>query len=333
MKKLNKNNLIDKYKRVNLLDKTVSIFFPTECEVVEKKIDSLEVFFSPHRYPSLGIHLECFDNPKLNNIESIKKFLNRDLNVDKNISIKNDIFSLNYEIKIDNEKLIIWKILHFFKPRSFRLLRFSLTWPDNEDACKVVAPILKMLSSIVSNLKFNESRTQYDEIGYLKYKLDNVRLKSYKFWNFFSLKLPINWNVEYSEQNSFVKIIIGTKNNFNFLIEKFNIEIDKSKKNNDKIVETLIQEITKEVSISNTRLKKSKNNDYLFYCTAIERDIVDKKKINNNQIWYRIKVLDNKIMILSIIFELSSQVELENKVYLEKLNEIIDGSEILINPL
>ncbi|MEC8100527.1 MAG: hypothetical protein VX089_04865, partial [Pseudomonadota bacterium] len=115
--------------------------------------------------------------------------------------------------------------------------------------------------------------------------------------------------------------------------EKFNIEIDKSKKNNDKIVETLIQEITKEVSISNTRLKKSKNNDYLFYCTAIERDIVDKKKINNNQIWYRIKVLDNKIMILSIIFELSSQVELENKVYLEKLNEIIDGSEILINPL
>ena len=43
----------------------------------------------------------------------------------------------------------------------------------------------------------------------------------------------------------------------------------KSKQNNnDKLVENLIKEITKEVNITNAKFKKSEDNNYLFYFIA-----------------------------------------------------------------
>ena len=44
-------------------------------------------------------------------------------------------FYLNYEIKVENEKLVIYKVLSYLKPRTFRLMRFALTWPDSKQ-CK-----------------------------------------------------------------------------------------------------------------------------------------------------------------------------------------------------
>ena len=42
------------------------------------------------------------------------------------------------------------------------------------------------------------------------------------------------------------------------------------------------------------------------------------------------KVLEDKIVIVSFVFELSSNIDLENELYLEKLNQIIASSEILV---
>ena len=100
--------------------------------------------------------------------------------------------------------------------------------------------------------------------------------------------------------------------------------------NTDKIVENFIKEITKDVLISGAKLKKSDNNNYLFYFIASENEARNTQNILQNKIWYRIKVLTNKILIVSAVFEMSSSIELENNLYLEKLNQIIGASEILV---
>ena len=127
---------------------------------------------------------------------------------------------------------------------------------------------------------------------------------------------------------------MDSKDNFYFLIERFFINLNKNsmskQNNNDKLVENFIKEITKEVNITNAKFKKSEDNNYLFYFVATEQDPKDSTNIIRNKIWYRIKVLEEKILIISFVFELSSSIELENQIYLEKLNQIIDSSEILV---
>ena len=66
--------------------------------------------------------------------------------------------------------MLFIKLLSFLKPRTFRLLRFSLTWPDNKEAKKIVDPILEKLPKIIDSAKFNFSRTKYDDLASLKYK-------------------------------------------------------------------------------------------------------------------------------------------------------------------
>ena len=323
-------NLINKSKTIELLEKTVTIFFPKESHITSKGLNTLEVTFSREKYPALGVNLECFENPKLNSTDEIKNFLSDNLIINNSVIRKEDFFKLNYEVKVDNEKLVIWKVLHYLKPRSFRLLRFSLTWPDNEEAEKVVSPILKKIPRIIESAKFNFSRTLYDDLASLEYKLISSKYKNQNFWNIFKLKLPIKWFIEYSDDSNFAKIYMDSKKNFNCLIEKFDINLNNSLGNNDKAVEKLIQEITKEVSISESKLKKSENNNYLFYFLASEKELKDSNKIIQNKIWYRIKVLENKIVIIGAVFELSSKIDLENKLYLEKLDQIIGASEILV---
>ena len=116
---------------------------------------------------------------------------------------------------------------------------------------------------------------------------------------------------------------------FQFLIERFSVNFNNTIEDADKAVEKLIEEITREVLISDAKLKKTENNNYLFYFLASENDIEKNRSIIQNKIWYRIKFLEKKIEIVSAIFELSSKYELENNLYVEKLDQIIQASEIL----
>ena len=213
------------------------------------------------------------------------------------------------------------------------MIRFALTWPDNQEAKKIIDPILEKLSIIVSSVNFSASRTVYDELASLDYKLSSSRLVSYDFWNAIKLEMPSKWKAEYSKDKDFANIVMDSKDNFYFLIERFFINLNKNstskQNNNDKLVENLIKEITKEVNITNAKFKKSEDNNYLFYFVATEQDPKDSTNIIRSKIWYRIKVLAEKILIISFVFELFSSIELENQIYLKKLNQIIDSSEIL----
>ena len=123
---------------------------------------------------------------------------------------------------------------------------------------------------------------------------------------------------------------MNTDKTFHFLIENFIIEIKSNSRNSDNIVEKFIGEITKDVVISNPKLKKSENSNYLFYFLASEKETKNGNKIIQNKIWYRIKVLKDKIIVISAVFELFSTIELENYVYLEKIHQIMERSEILV---
>ena len=107
-----------------------------------------------------------------------------------------------------------------FKTRSFRLLRFSLTWPDNVEAEKIVQPILEEIPNII-DAKFNFSRTFYDNLASLKYKLNNAKDESKKFWSIINLNLPKYWILEYDERNSYAKIFMSTDKTFHFFYRKF----------------------------------------------------------------------------------------------------------------
>ena len=65
--------MIEKNKKIELL-KSLYLFFPENCELNIKDPSTLEVLFSKEKYPVLGINLQCFDNPKLNNDSNIKNF-------------------------------------------------------------------------------------------------------------------------------------------------------------------------------------------------------------------------------------------------------------------
>ena len=316
--------------KIDLLDGTISLFVSEKFNVKKKRIDTIEITFSENKYPVLGINLECFENPKLNTSEKIINFLSDNLKINKKITKDNDIFNLTYDVNIENERLCIWKVLHYLKPRSFRLLRFSLTWPDNVEAKKIVQPIIEEIPNIIASTKFNFSRTFYDNLASLKYKLNNAKDESKKFWNIINLKLPKYWFLEYDEDKSYAKIFMNIDKTFNFFIENFNTEIKSNSGNSDNIVEKFIGEITKDVVISKPKLKKSKDSNYLFYFLASEKETKNSNKIIQNKIWYRIKVLKDQIIIISAVFELSSTIELENYVYLEKIHQIMEGSEILV---
>ncbi len=326
--------MIEKNKKIELLESTATLFFPEDSQLKLKDPSTVEVSFSKEKYPVLGINLQCFDNPKLNNDSNIKKFLVDDEDIKFGFKKKEDTFYLDYEIKVEKEKLLIHKILFFLKPRTFRLIRFALTWPDSHNAKKIIEPILEKLPKIINNIKFNANRTKYDELASLKYNLSNARLVERNLWETIKLRVPLKWRIDLSKENNFANVYMDLKDSYSFLIERFFINLNKNNKNNDnnsdKLVESLIQEITKEVSIHNAKLKKSEENNYLFYFIASEKDVNDGSKTNNSKIWYRIKVLKDKIVIVSFVFELTSHIELENDLYLEKLNQIISSSEILV---
>ena len=329
----NKTDFLKK-KKIELLESTATLFFPEICRIKFKDSNTLEVTFTEERYPVLGINIQCFDNPKLNSESKIKKYLIDDEEINYRLDRKKDVLCFNYEITVEKEKLVIYKLLSMLRPRTFRLIRLALTWPDSLEAKKLIEPILAKLPKIIDEIKFNPQRTKYDELASLDYNLCNARLDSNSFWDTIKLRLPLKWRIELSKENEYAKVILDAKSNFIFLVEKFlinmNIKAQNKEKNTDKLVESLIKEITKEVNITNAKLKKADENNYFFYFIASEVDFNNSSKVNKSKIWYRIKVLEDRIVIISFVFELKSHIELENELYLEKLNQIISSSEILV---
>ena len=155
-----KTEFQEKNKKIELLDSTATLFFPEYCNINVKDSNTLEVTFSEEKYPVLGINIQCFDNPKLNNESKIKKFLIDDEGINFRLERKGDVFYTNYEVIVDKEKLAIHKILSFLKPRTFRIIRFALTWPDSQEAKKVIDPILKKLPKIIDTVKFNAYKSK-----------------------------------------------------------------------------------------------------------------------------------------------------------------------------
>ena len=329
-----KTEFQEKNKKIELLDSTATLFFPEYCNIHVKDSNTLEVAFSEEKYPVLGINIQCFDNPKLNNESKIKKFLIDDEGINFRLERKGDVFYTNYEVIVDKEKLAIYKILSFLKPRTFRIIRFALTWPDSQEAKKVIDPILKKLPKIIDTVKFNAYKSKYDELASLDYNLSNAKLVSNNLWNTIKLRVPLKWKVEFAKDNEYANVYMDFKANFVFLVERFFVNLNKKANNNeknpDKLVENLIQEITKEVNITNAKLKKAGKSNYLFYFIASEKDLNDSNKINNSKIWYRIKVFEDKIVIISFVFQLTSNIQLENELYLSKLDQIIGSSEISV---
>ena len=80
--------------------------------------------------------------------------------------------------------------------------------------------------------------------------------------------VPLKWRIDNLKENNFANVYMDLKDNYSFLIERFFINLNKNNKNNnintDKLVENLIQEITKEVNIINAKLKKAEEDNYLF---------------------------------------------------------------------
>ena len=66
---------------IELLDKTAILKISKQFRVEKKGPDTLKVFLSKSDYPTLGINLDCFDNPKLNTTNLINIFLKKFLSL------------------------------------------------------------------------------------------------------------------------------------------------------------------------------------------------------------------------------------------------------------
>ena len=82
---------------------------------------------------------------------------------------------------------------------------------------------------------------------------------------YFKFKMPQKWTLEHKDEEGFAKVYMNSTKNFQFLIERFSINFNNAIEDPDKSVEKLIEEITREVLISDAKLKKTENNNYLFY--------------------------------------------------------------------
>ena len=68
-----KIKLIEKNKKIELLEATATLFFPEDSQL-NLKDEYFRSFIYKREVSILGINLQCFDNPKLNNDSNIKNF-------------------------------------------------------------------------------------------------------------------------------------------------------------------------------------------------------------------------------------------------------------------
>ena len=123
------------FKEYSFLDKSILISFPETWIVKEQDSNLIKVSFPFGPYPILDCYVNCFDNPKINTNDKIKEYILNGIDTIKEVdTILDKVYVLKHKFKSEGDNLLLFKIVSILKPRTFREARFSLAWPDNEEA-------------------------------------------------------------------------------------------------------------------------------------------------------------------------------------------------------
>ena len=315
-----------KFKEYSFLDNSILIKFPDSWTVKEQDDNLIKVSFPLGPYPTLDCYFSCFDNPKINTNDKIREYLLNGMEEGKEVeNILDNVYVLKHKLKSEGDNLLLIKVVSILKPRTFREARFSLAWPDNEEANKIVSKIARTLDDVVGKIKFSEIKTAFDELGIIKNKLDNLILQKNKFWEKLEISLPKRWIINNKSEENFVNLELDKVYQLSLLFEYFEIKISKNDKKQDEIVTSFLNEITKDVAVNNQKLVKAGKDSFLFSFFSIE-NIEDTQF--KNQIWYRICVKDSKILIVSFVFSYKLTIKKIGEIYYNKINELIKSSEL-----
>ena len=154
------------FKEYSFLDKSILIKFPDNWVVKEQDNNLAIVSFPFGPYPALDCYFKCFDNPKINTNDKIKQYLLNGIEAGKEVDTALDnVFVLKHKFKSEGDNLLLIKIVSILKPRTFREVRFSLAWPDNQEANKIVSKLSWKLDDVVTKIKFSEVKTAFDDQG------------------------------------------------------------------------------------------------------------------------------------------------------------------------
>ena len=314
------------FKEYSFLDKSIFINFPDDWFVKEQDDNLIKVSFPFGPYPTLDCYLSCFDNPKINTNDKIRQYLLNGIDDGKEVEkILDDVYVLKHKFKSEGDNLLLIKIISILKPRTFREVRFSLAWPDNEEANKIVSKISKTLDNVISKIKFSEEKTAFDELGIIKNKLDNLILKKNVFWEKLEILLPKRWIINNKNEENSVNLELDKIYQLGLFFEYFEINISEKEKTQDEIVTSFLNEITKDVLVNDQKLVKAGADSFLFSFYSIENSEGTQFK---NHIWYRICVKDSKILIVSFVFSYKLKTNVIGEAYYNKINELIKSSEL-----
>ena len=314
------------FKEYSFLDNSIRIKFPDSWTVKKQDDNLIKVSFPLGPYPTLDCYFSCFDNPKINTNDKIREYLLNGMEEGKEVeNILDNVYVLKHKLKSEGDNLLLIKVVSILKPRTFREARFSLAWPDNEEANKIVSKIARTLDDVVGKIKFSEIKTAFDELGIIKNKLDNLILQKNKFWEKLEISLPKRWIINNKSEENFVNLELDKVYQLSLLFEYFEIKISKNDKKQDEIVTSFLNEITKDVAVNDQNLVKAGEDSFLFSFFSIE-NIEDTQF--KNQIWYRICVKDSKILIVSFVFSYKLTIKKIGEIYYNKINELIKSSEL-----
>ena len=314
------------FKEYSFLDKSILIKFPDDWVVKEQDDNLIKVSFPFGPYPTLDCYLSCFDNPKINTNDKIRQYLLNGIDAGKEVeNILDNVYVFKHKFKSEGDNLLLIKIISILKPRTFREVRFSLAWPDNEEANKIVSKISRTLDNVISKIKFSEVKTAFDELGIIKNKLDNLILQKNVFWEKLEILLPKRWIINNKNEENFVNLELDKIYQLGLFFEYFEINISKKEKMQDEIVTSFLNEITKDVIVNDQKLVKAGEDSFLFSFYSIENNEGTQFK---NHIWYRICVKDSKILIVSFVFSYKLKTKIIGEVYYNKINELIKSSEL-----
>ncbi len=314
------------FKEYSFLDKSILIQFPDDWVVKEQDDNLIKVSFPFGPYPTLDCYLSCFDNPKINTEDKIKQYLLNGIDTGQEVEdILDNLYVLKHKFKSEGDNLLLIKIVNILKPRTFREVRFSLAWPDNEEANKIVNKLSRTIDDVVNKIKFSEFKTEFDDQAIIKNKLDNLILQKNVFWEKLEISLPKRWIINNKNEESFVNLELDKIYQLSLFFEYFEINISKREKTKDEIVTSFLNEITKDVAVNEQTLVKAGENNFLFSFFSIENNEGDQFK---NYIWYRIHVKESKILIVSFVFGYKLKTKKIGEIYYNKINELIKSSEL-----
>ena len=314
------------YKEYSFLDKSITIQFPDDWVVKEQNYNLIKVSFPFGPYPTLDGHLSCFDNAKINTSDEIRKYLLNGIDASKEVkNILDNVYVLKHKFKAEGDNLLLIKIVNILKPRTFREVRFSLAWPDNEEANKIVSKLSKILDDMVTKIKFSELKTVFDDRGIIKNKLDNLILQKKVFWGKLVILLPKRWIINNKNEENFVNLELDKIYQLGLFFEYFKINISKKDKKQDEIVTSFLNEITKDVVVNDQKLVRAGEDSFLFSFYSIENNEGTQFK---SHIWYRICVKNSKILIVSFVFSYKLKAKIIGEVYYNKITELIKSSEL-----